>query len=291
VVAAGQAGSILNAVDAALVRGVTAQDTAGTIDARLLGPFRDFQLAEAKVAAQEKKDAPTPTEMLRSRLIVPTEPSWPRFFIAVATNANSSTPVLQVLTSPTARSPYGLWAQPALLPGATLPETASAAIGSPLVDPSAPGLVATPKEAIRGFAGYLNEGARTTASKQYRRSVYTDQLIRTLATDQKRLKAVATVTSKHTVLSTDPMAIRTSAGGALVIGELRQTYQVKVKKGLGRVKISDPELAALADGKKQFSTSFTRTADEVVVLNVPPRGNGLIRLIAAENGDIKAVAT
>jgi hypothetical protein len=99
------------------------------------------------------------------------------------------------------------------------------------------------------------------------------------------------VTSKHAVLSTDPMAIRTSAGGALVIGELRQTYQVKVKKGLGKVKISDPDLAALANGKKQFSTSFTRTADEVVVLNVPPRGKGLITLIAAENGDIKAVAS
>jgi hypothetical protein len=305
VVAAGQAGSVLDAVDAALVRGVTAKDTASTVDARLLGPYQELELANAKIAAARKKDPPKPARMRRLRLIVPiaqfgqadqSDPvdriaqGWPRFFIAVGNTQDSSTPVLRVLTSATARSPYGLWAEATLLPGATLPPTAPADTGSAALAANATGLVTSPAEVLNGFAGYLNEGARTTASKQYRRSIFSDQLLQRLAADKKSLKAVATVSSKHTVGSVPPLTVRTAGGGALVIGELRQTYTVKVKKGTGKVKVKDNDLAALADGKKQFATSFTRTAVEVVVFNVPPRGRGLITLIAAEKGDVKAVA-
>jgi hypothetical protein len=292
VVEPGQAGSILNAVNAALLRGVTATDTDSTVDARLVGPFREVQLANAKIAAQEKKDPAKPAQMQRLRLIVPTSQGWPRFFIAVGNESNSSTPVLQVLSSTAARAPYGLWAEATMLPGATLPETASAGTGSPTVSPDQDdGLAATPKEVISGFAGYLTMVAKTTSSKQYRRSVFSDQLLRQLAADKKGLKSVATVTSTHRVdPAVTPLAVRTSDGGALVIGSLQQTYEVKVKKGSGTVKVSDPDLAALAGGKKQFSKSFTRTADEVVVFNVPPRGRGLITLIAAEKADVKAVA-
>jgi hypothetical protein len=182
-----------------------------------------------------------------------------------------------------------LWAEAVMLPGATLPATAPAATGSALVAPDTDGLVATPKEALSGFAGYLNAGAKATASKQYQRSVFSDQLLQRLVADQKALKAVATVSSTHSVGSAEPLALRTADGGALVFGELKQQYVITVKKGKGAVDVTDQDLAALAGGQKKIKTSLTRTAVEIVVLQVPPRGKGLITVIAAQKGDVKAV--
>jgi hypothetical protein len=291
VVEVGQARSVLDAVDGALVRGVTASDTPTTVDARLLGPFLELELAEARTAAKRKTKVTKPAEVERLRLIVPTSQAWPRFFIEVGNSDKTSLPVLRVLRSSSPRVPYGLWAEATMLPSATLPETAQPAVGSPMIATDASGFVASPEEALKGFAGYLNGGAKTTPSSQYRRSIYSDQLMARLAGDRKELKAhsLATVSSTHVVGSSEPLAIRTADGSALVIGELRQTYLVKVKKGKGSVKISDRNLAALA-GKDKFSTSFTQTAVEVVVLNVPPEGRGLITVIAAQKGAVKAVA-
>lgn len=291
VVAVGQARSVMDAVESALVRGVDPKDTASTVDARLLGPFRDIALADARIAAKRKATVAEPAAVDQLRLIVPTSKTWPRFFVAVGNTDNTSTPVLRVLSSPAARSPYGLWAEPAMLPGATLPETAAAGTGSEVVAPDAGGLVATPKEVLSGFAGYLNAGATTTASKQFRRSIYSDQLLQRLAEDRKGLKAVATVDSKHTVGSSDPLALRTADGGALVFGELRQKYTITVKKGKGAVDVTDKDLAALAGGKNKIKKSLTRTAVEIVVFKVPPRGKGLITVIAAQKGDVEAVIT
>jgi hypothetical protein len=302
VVAVGQAGTVLDSVESALLTGVdpTATERAATspakpADARLIGPFRELALADARIAAERKVKPAAPAKVDRLRLIVPSTKSWPRFFVAVGNTSTSSTPVLRVLASASPRDPYGLWAEALMLPGATLPETAPATTGSALVAPDAGGLVATPKEALSGFAGYLNAGAESTASKQFRRSVFSDQLLQRLAGDRKALKAVATVDSKHTVAdpgaigAAEPLALRTVDGGALVFGELKQDYVITVKKGKGAVAVTDNDLAALAGGQKKIKKTLTRTAVEIVVLHVPPRGKGLITVIAAQKGDVRAV--
>lgn len=284
VVAVGQARSVLDAVDAAVTAGVGPKDTARTVDARLLGPYRELALARARIAAERKAEVPAPVDVERLRLIVPATRSWPRFFVAVGNQSGAATPSLRVLTSATARSPYGLWAEPALLPGATLPETAA---GSVQLAADADGLVLSPKEVLSGFAGYLNAGAKP--SEQFAAGVYSDQLTQRLAADTKALKAVATVSSRHRVGSAGPLAVRTADGGALVFGELQQTYTITVKKGKGTVDVSDKDLAALAGGKGKIKKSFTRTAVEIVVFDVPLRGKGSIAVIAAQKGDVKAV--
>jgi hypothetical protein len=289
VVALGQARSVLDAVESSLVRGVDPKATGSAVDPRLVGPYREIAVADARIAAKRKTKVAAPAPVQQVRLIVPTTRSWPRFFVAVGTTSKTSTPVIRVLTSPTPRSPYGLWAEALMLPGATLPETAPAGTGSALVAADADGLVATPKEALSAFAGYLNAGAKATASKRFQRSVFSDQLLQRLAGDRKALKAVATVSSKHTVGSSEPLALRTADGGALVFGELKQDYVITIKKGKGAVDVTDNDLAALAGGQKKIKKSLTRTAVEIVVLNVPPSGKGLITVIGAQKGDVKAV--
>jgi len=302
VVAVAQAGRVLDAVESALLTGVDAKDPASaaedpssTANGRLLGPYRELALAGARIAAERGTKVAEPARVERLRLIVPATGRWPRFFVAVGNTSTTSTPVLRVLRSATPREPYGLWAEAVMLPGVTLPQTAPATTGSALVPANADGLVATPKEVLSGFAGYLNAGATPAASQQFRPSIFSDQLLQRLAGDRKALKAVATVTSTHTVggarsgEQSEPLALRTADGGALVFGELKQDYVITVKKGKGAVDVTDQDLAALAGGQKKIKTSLTRTAVEIVVLNVPPSGKGLITVIAAQKGDVKAV--
>jgi hypothetical protein len=290
VVAPGQAGSILQAVDVTRIRSVDPKDVTGK-DPRLVGPFRELSLAQAKINAARKKKARTPAAIQRVRLLVPAQQAWPRFFVAVGDTRDESTYLLQVLTSPDARTPYGLWAQPVMLPGATLPEVAPSSTGAPVVSPDASGLVLAPKDVVPGYATYLNKRATAKGSENFRRSTYSDQIVNRLLADQKGLKAVATVASTHSAVKGTPFALRTADGGALVIGALTQEYTIKVKKGKGKVGVTDPKLAALAGGKKEFGKSFTRTATEVLVFRVPPRGGGPITVIAAQKGDVKAVAS
>jgi hypothetical protein len=286
VVESGQARAILDAVDKAVAAGVSAKDTAETADARLTGPYLEIRLAQAKIAAERKKSVPTPAVVTREALIVPRSAEWPRFFLAVGRSENASTYLVRVLRTDEARAPYGLWAETILLPGASLPDTAQEALAE-----DADGLLLTPKEAIAGFAGYLNGEGKGKGAENFRRSEYSDQLLQRLNADQEGLEQVATVSSKHAVAEEAPLAVRTDDGGALVIGRLRQTYTVTVKPDSGKVKVKDADLAALAGGKDelQFSKSFTRSAVEVVVLHVPAKDSReRIRVVAAEKGDVEA---
>lgn len=285
----GQAGSVLDAVDRVVAAGVTAHDTTATADARLSGPHLEILLARARVAAERKEKVATAAEVSREALVVPRGTGWPRFFLAVGRSDDASTYLVQVLRSPTVQDPYGLWAQTLMLPGATLPDTTREAAA---LSGAADGLLLTPAEAVEGFAGYLNGKGKGRSAEHFRSSEYSDQLLQQLADDQKDLKEVATVSSKHVAVDEAPMAMRTDDAGALVIGRLRQTYTVTVKQGSGKVKVKDADLAALAGGKDeiQFSRSFTRTAVEVVVLHVPAKeSTERIRVVAAEKGDVKAV--
>lgn len=287
VVAPGQAGSILDAVDMVLAGGVPAS---GTVDARLQGPYRDLARARARIDAERKRSTPEPEAVRRLRLMVPASAGWPRFFVAVGQRPSSATPELRVLRSTGARSPYALWADPQLLPGATLPLPASGEEAA-ILSSDAAGLVATPSEVLAGYARYLNKGAKASDSKRYRRSTYSDQVVRRVLKDRKALAKVATLTSSHRVGTERPLALRAKDGGALVIGVLQQTTTITVKRGKGKVAITDKELAALAGGDASITKKLTRTALEVVAFRVPLKGEGLITVVAARKGDVKAVAS
>jgi len=85
VVAVGQARNVLDAVQSALVRRI--DPTA--VDARLLGPFREIAVADARAAAERKTQVTEPARVQELRLIVPATKSWPRFFVAVGNTRES----------------------------------------------------------------------------------------------------------------------------------------------------------------------------------------------------------
>jgi hypothetical protein len=287
VVAVPQAQGILDAVDLAVASG-TQKRTAAAFGDRGIGPYRNFALAKGKVEAA-RKVKPVVPEFERLRLLVPQATAWPRFFVAVGNVKGQPTPVLRVLVSPTARVQYGLWSELAMLPGATVPQVAGATVGAPALTQDDTTLVLPPRDVVAKFAAYLNSQGKQEGGT-FQRNEFADQVISRFVNDRTKLKSAATVTSTHSPDLRAVFSLRTTDGGAIVVGALTQKYTVTVKRGQPGAKV-DPALAALANGKVQFGKAFTRTAVEVVAFAVPKAGGGPVSVIAAQKGDVAAAAS
>ena len=113
--------------------------------------------------------------------------------------------------------------------------------------------------------------------------MFTAQVTASIAADRKLLAKVATVTTTRTPVPGAVFALATADGGTLVIGEIRQTVTIAIKRGAGTVKVSDPQVARLA-GRSRFSKQINRTALEVVALRIPP--SGAVTVVAAEKANV-----
>jgi hypothetical protein len=286
-----QALQVLETVNATVVRAVQARD-ATRFGGRAVGPVRDAYSAAIAVQAKLGQAPSVPPSPGTPRLVLTLAGPWPRWFLAAGSTPASRTPLVQVLRSPDPRNPYGLWAQLNLLPGATLPELASATVGAATLAPTAPGLTCPPAEAVARYADVLNRGDTSAYRGQFTPDVFRAELTNQLGADRKAFesRAIGDVLSTHAVAPEAPLAIATLDGGALVIGRLDQRYTATVTPGRGSVTL-DAELAALV-GRPSVSTSLERRSVEVVALYVPKAGTaGKISLIAASRSDVSATGS
>ena len=301
-----QAQRITDAVDAALASARTALDPTSA-GARVVGPARDALTARLKVAAVRHPAAAdlaaaVGPALTVSRLVVPQAGPWPRWFLAAGTSPAVPTPALRLYLSADARSPYGLWGQLNLLPGATLPEPAGAsgsgASGAPMLAPTAGGLAMTPEQVAIRYADVLNRGPASAFAGAFTADTYRTQLNARLGSDRAAIvkSGVATLVSAHSTVPGAVYAVQTADGGALVVVALRQDYRVLVTRGKGAV-TADPDLAALA-GRSTFSVRLDRIASEVLAFHVPPAppagqaGQAAqVQLVAAGKADVSATGS
>ncbi len=287
VVVAVQAQGILLAV-AAAVDASTHAAKAGDLGPRVVGPLQQQEAAQLKLPAA-LRSTPVGAQSWQ-RLVVPSQYGWPRWFLAVGSLPSRPTPLLSVLSSSTARVPYGLWAQLAMLPGASLPGTAPVEQGAAAVPPAAGGLLVAPQDVGPQYADLLTRGASSPAAAHFAPDVFRTQVTQQLARDKAAFVRYGTVAARHTAQPGAVLALRTADGGALVIAVLSETYVVKVRASAGTVKV-DPTLAALA-GKDRFSTQVTRTSQEVVAFVVPAQGStARVQVVAASKVDLSAVGS
>ncbi len=275
------------AVENAVAAAVEARDVAAA-QGRVTGPAAEVLAAQLKIAGVRTVPPPPAKTLVPARLLVPRAAGWPRWFVA-AGSVGKGAPAIRVLLSPSAREPYAVWAELTMLPGATLPEAANTPSGVATLSPTGAGLSMTPAEVAARYADLLNRGRASAYLEAFADDDFRTQLNARLAADRKQIvaTAVATLTSTHTAVKGTGYTVRTADGGALVIVELRQAYQVRVEAGRGAVK-ADPDLAALA-GKNVFSTRLDRAAVEVLAFWVPSKGSTKpVRLIAASKGDVSA---
>lgn len=212
-----------------------------------------------------------------SRVIVPRETGYPRALVALSRPAGSSTDEIAVLSTPDARTPYRLASRALLLPGAEVPATASAGQGAPTLADDEPGLAATPTDAMRDYARLLQTGS--SPSTRFAANPVTDG-VRANAVGQSRgVTKIALFTQRHQVTDDQVLAWRTLDGGALVVAAIERTDDFVVKKGAGYL-APPAAYKALAGGIAKITSRATVTTMQVVVLAVPPRGKGDVRLIA-----------
>jgi hypothetical protein len=250
---------------------------------------REATVAQLRLPARLRTGTPTGS-LGWQRVIVPSQSGWPRWFLAVGTAPAHSTPVLSVLYSPSARAPYGLWAQLALLPGEQLPGVAPADRGAPVLRPDAGGLLLTPQDTAGGYADVLTRGAASPFATKYAPDTFRQQVTGQLGHDRALFLRLGTVAARHTVQPARTLALGTADSGAIVISVLTQTYLVTVQPGAGTVKV-DPALAALA-GRDRFARRVTRTSQEVVAFVVPAAGStDKIHIVAAAKTDLAATGS
>jgi len=231
------------------------------------------------------------TRLAPSTVFVPQAGPWPRWFVEAGTASGRPTPVLRVLRSPVAREPYAVWAELAVLPGATVPAPVGDPAGAPSVGPHGSGLAMSPAQVAIRYADLLNRGRASAYAAAFADDDFRAQLGERLAGDRKRIMstAVATLTSTHATVAGTGWGVRTGDGGALVVVELRQTYRVTVDARGGVVR-ADPDLAALG-GRKEFTHGLVRTATEVLAFSVPASSKSPIRLVAAVKGDLSVAGS
>jgi len=286
-----QAVAALDAVDAALVRAVQARDVA-RLDGRAVGPARDAFATAITVQAKLGRATGVPPAPGTPRLMLTQAGPWPRWFAAAGSSPASATPLLEVLFSADARSPYGLWAQLNLLPGAVLPEVASATIGSPVLGPDAAGLAATPAETLTRYADLLTRGDASAYVRQFGADRYRRELTDQLGADRQAFsqRGVGQVLAAHTVAAGAPMAIPTQDGGALVIGRVDERYTAAVTQAGGSIRLDDA-LAALV-GRATLAHGLDRRSVEVFAFHVPRAGTAdTITLLAASRSEVAATGT
>lgn len=286
-----QAVQIVSSVDAALVRAVRSRD-AGQLAPRAVGPAQEELRAGIAVQAALRQEPTVPPTPGTPRLLLTLAGPWPRWFAVAGASPGAATPLLEVVRSADPRAPYGLWARLRLLPGAALPEVASAAVGAPVLPPAAPGLVATPEQALTRYTDLLNRGDASAFVGQFTADAFRTELTDQLGADRKAFASdgVGQVTAAHVLAADAPLALRTLDGGALVIGRIDETYTATVTPGRGSVRL-DPQLAALA-GRATVSHQLVRRSVEVVAFHVPRAGSSdRITLVAASKADVSATGT
>jgi hypothetical protein len=282
-----QADDVVNQVQTALDAAITARSVTAA-GPRLIGPAREVLAARLVIAAARKSAVPADRQVPQ-RMLIPRAGDWPRWFVAAGSDSASPTVALRIFSSASARTPYGLWGELNLLPGASLPAPADGAHGATQVAPDATGWRLSPLAAAAGYADVLSHGPKDPQA-----ATFADDPLRrqTLQRQQRDAATLATapgaaLTSTHRVDPASVRALRLSDGSILVVAALTQAYVLTV----GSTPLAaDADLTALS-GRATFTRRLERTAVELVALVVPPPGSQQIRLLAASKADVRAVGS
>lgn len=278
---------ILEAVEAAATEHDTPSAAEG-LRARMTGPALAMREAELRLAAATGDDDwRTDLSAETQQVILPSDQGWPRTSYAIQAQPDGRrAPTLMVLDQRSAREQYRLWGYVSLVPSASMPPFAEPELGSAAVAPDdGTSLVRSPREALAGYAAVLTEDAAARDTELFD----DDELRRTLRdleAAQTGVPGWGTTGGTYSFVAAvepDPgvRAVRTTDGGALVLGVLTSTQTITLGQQ-GAVIETDalpaPQKALFGD---QEATDRLRTRyRDLVALYVPPAGSALeIRLL------------
>jgi hypothetical protein len=290
VVADVQADRVQTAVEAALAEADETLDPA-PLAPRVTGSALELRQARYIIRRQLPDQAP-PEVLSGERVldIVPATEGWPRYYLSVTRADEAAVPQILVMTQAGPRDPYQLTTYATLLPGVTLPPTPPADEGSEALDPGErSGLVATPADVVARYADVLAEGEGSEFAEAFGEDAFSTQVQGEQAAESEAVSAFYGYSVTHVPRQDAVWALRTSDGGAIVVGVIDSTRTFAVTTP-GAMLPLPADLAVLA-GKPVAGDSASVSSTEVVAVAVPPEdGEAPLQVIAAARGAVGAQA-
>ncbi|MDO8143007.1 MULTISPECIES: hypothetical protein [unclassified Isoptericola] len=249
---------------------------------RVEGPALEVRRTQIEVAKKSGDDSLVtriPTEL--EAMILPTTESWPRVsFTITQPTENLEVPRLVAYQQDSARDNYKLWSWVQLIPGTTLPNFADPeAIGSDAVAADDDSLRATPRQALSQYADLVAKGPDDSEhAGAFELPGESTDLVKRVQKDASSVRGAdafkeADGEYKIAFASRDDqvVAVRTSDGGAVVMGALDGNIRVTVEEDgeIGPLTPSQKTLMGDADNTDQLYVEYT----DQVALYVPPAGS------------------
>ncbi len=254
------------------------------LDGRFGGAELDVRRAAAAVRAQVPT-APEPAPLAGRVLMtaVPPTGEWPRWFVTALQPGGGAVPQVVVLEQAGPRDPYRAVAAAAVLPGVSLPDLARDGETAEPLAADAAGLLATPADALSGYADVLTRGDEAPAAASTADDALRTQVLSEQQAERDGVSEFVEYTAAHAPREGALWSLRTADGGALVLGVLSGTRSF-TPRGVGVSQTLPPDLAALAGRADAPDGLEVRTA-EVVVLHVPAAGApAQVSLVAGARG-------
>jgi hypothetical protein len=211
---------------------------------------------------------------------------FPRFIVAQTVASDGGLPVLHLLTSPDAATPYKISTSVEMVPPVTVKPFDPLSVGSPLLAngtgrpvAKGTGLAVAPTTLLNRYAARLTFPPKAVSNPPFVTDSYSNQLRAAAAGAAKAVASQATFTQVHTVVPHSVYAVRQAGGDALVFGVIQRTDSFAVKAAQ-RVRTSANKAFVLLTGKKMVTKAARITTLEFVAFAVP-RSTGKATLVAA----------
>jgi hypothetical protein len=210
---------------------------------------------------------------------------FPRFIVA-QTVASDGLPILHLLVSPDAATPYRISTSAEMVPPATVQPFDRLTSGSPLVPngtgplvTKSAGLAVAPNTLLKLYAAQMAFPAKAVSKPPFASDSFSGQLQDGAAAAAAAVATQATFTQVHQVVPDSVYTVRMASGDALVFGVLKRTDSFAVKPGQN-VNTAANKAFVLLTGKKLITKSAAITTLEFVVFSVP-QSTGQAQLVAA----------
>ncbi len=203
---------------------------------------------------------------------------YPRVIVAQTVTSKGSLPILHLLTSPDAATPYRISVSATMLPDSTVKRFDALSQGSPLVTDGT-GLAVAPSALMNAYAAGMAFPAKEAANPPFAADPFVAQVRAGAAGVAKAVAAQATFSQVHVVVPNSVYAVRQASGDALVFGVIERTDSFAVKSGQAVNTVANKEFVLLS-GKTKVTKVASITTLEFVVFAVP-RSSGQATLVAA----------
>jgi hypothetical protein len=231
--------------------------------------------------------APVQPTVLEPPVLAPQQPGllalsrgfgYPRVMLAQTVGSRGSLPILHVLTTPDAATPYRISASATMLLASKINRFDPLTQGSPRVTDGT-GVAVAPTSLLNAYAAGMAFPAKAVARAPFAADPFAAQVRDEAARVAKAVARQATFSQVHKVVPNTVYALRQASGDALVFGVIERTDFFKVKSGQA-VNTSENKAFVLLSHKKRVTKAAKITTLEFLVFAVP-RSSGPATLVAA----------